>query len=220
MRVHAVQHVSFEGPGWIADWAEARGHELSVINVADGELVPGPTESDFLIILGGPMSINDWKTIPWMREEVQQVADFLSANKPTLGICLGAQMLARVLGAKVRANVHPEIGWYDVHLKRESVKTFHWHSEVFTMPKDAVKIASSEITPLQGFRHGHRTMGIQFHPEMNMECIESMIENCGDKIEAGKPGQQSIAEILAQAPEACQGHRPLLYRILDTLTKV
>ena len=219
MRVHAIKHVFYEGPGWITDWAFARGHDLKEVDVVAGQSVPGPTQSDFLILLGGPMSVHDGEHLPWMQLERVRVADFVATGKPVLGIGFGAQLLASVLGGAVVKNHVREIGWYEVRLKRETIRSFHWHAETFTLPPDTVSIAASDLTPIQGFHRGSKVMGLQFHPEVTEECVRKMIENCGGEIRHGAEGEQSAQEILTEAPAGCIGHRAFMFKILDLMTQ-
>ncbi len=146
-------------------------------------------------------------------------ADFVATGKPVLGIGFGAQLLASVLGGAVVKNHVREIGWYEVRLKRETIRSFHWHAETFTLPPDTVSIAASDLTPIQGFHRGSKVMGLQFHPEVTEECVRKMIENCGGEIRHGAEGEQSAQEILTEAPAGCIGHRAFMFKILDLMTQ-
>lgn len=219
MRVHAIKHVPYEGPGWITDWAFARSHDLKEVEITTGENVPGPTQSDFLILLGGPMSVHDGEKLPWMQLERVRLADFIATGKPVLGIGFGAQLLASVLGGSVVKSDVREIGWYDVRLKRETIRSFHWHSETFTLPPDTLSIATSDLTVVQGFHRGSKVMGLQFHPEVTEECVRKLIENCGGEIRPGAEGEQSAQQILAEAATGCIGHRAFMFKILDLMVQ-
>jgi GMP synthase-like glutamine amidotransferase len=218
LRVHAIQHVPFEGPGHIADWAEERGHELQVISISEGQELPSLHDSDILIVLGGPMSAND--EIPWLRSETLRIAEFVRAKKPVVGICLGAQILARILGAEVFRAPSREIGWFDVELSTGTLKTFHWHGEQFTLPPHALTLGHSRLTKVQGFRYEEHVVAWQFHPEVNEQCVQLMIEFCGDEIDSAQSGEQAPIDIFRQASQYCEGHRQLLYATLDRLAEL
>ena len=108
MTVHVLQHAPFEGPAAIADWIAARGHELQLVRLYDGEALPEPFEVDMLVVLGGPMSVHDG--LPYQAPEAQLVEACLLAGRPTLGVCLGAQVMAHVLGGTVAPQAVGEYG--------------------------------------------------------------------------------------------------------------
>ena len=114
MKIHYLQHVPFEGPGYIEAWASAAGHSLSRTPIYDGTPPPPPESYDWLIILGGPMSIHDEQEHPWLVSEKRYIRRVVESGKPVLGICLGAQHLAEALGARVYPNREREVGWFPV----------------------------------------------------------------------------------------------------------
>jgi GMP synthase (glutamine-hydrolysing) len=140
-----------------------------------------------LIVLGGSMSANDGDCYPFLLKELDWLRTAVERKLPTLGICLGAQLLAKALGANVYRNAQPEIGWYEVELlpaaaadrlfcgraARESV--FQWHSDTFDLPPDAVQLAQSPLCGQQAFRFGARAYGLQYHVEMTPELLESWL---------------------------------------------
>jgi GMP synthase (glutamine-hydrolysing) len=193
MRVLAFRHVPFEGLGLIAPVLRARQIEVAYADLfhADAPL-PEIAAYDALIFLGGPMSVND--DLPYLRHEMEFIRQAMARRQPVLGICLGAQLIARALGATVRRNSAKEIGWYDLHfteaaacdqlfrgLSRETV--FHWHGETFDLPPGAELLASSDLCRNQAFRIGEAVYAIQFHLEVTPEIIADWCvqdENCGD----------------------------------------
>jgi GMP synthase-like glutamine amidotransferase len=196
LRIHVFQHVAFEGPGALGPWALARGHSLSYTRLYAGGAPPAPDEYDWLIVMGGPMGVHDEKELPWLIAEKRALEAVLKTRKPVLGICLGAQLLADVLGARVTKNPEREIGWFPVELDAAARATwlgeampasftpFHWHGDTFGIPQGAVPLGSSGACAHQGFLFGDRVLGWQFHPEVTRESLEALIENCGAELKA------------------------------------
>ena len=193
MRVLVFRHVPFEGLGLIEPALTA--HEIAVdfadLYQADAPL-PDIAAYDALIFLGGPMSVND--DLPYLRREMEFIRQAMAQRQPMLGICLGAQLIARALGATVSGNSAKEIGWYGLGfteaaaddplfqgLSQETV--FHWHGETFDLPPGAELLASSDLCRHQAFRIGDRVYAMQFHLEVTPEMIADWClqdENCGD----------------------------------------
>ncbi|MBN1441715.1 MAG: type 1 glutamine amidotransferase, partial [Planctomycetes bacterium] len=146
MRIHHLQHVPFEGLGTIEEWARSRGHEISRTRLHAGDPLPAPREVDWIVVTGGPMSVQDEERHPWLRAEKRCIAEMIAEGKTVLGICLGAQLVADALGARVARNRHREIGWFPVELVAEASCTglfrgfpqrldaFHWHGDAFDIP--------------------------------------------------------------------------------------
>ncbi len=227
MRIHYLQHVPYEGLGSIDEWILARGHTLTYTRLYAGDPLPLLDRFDLLIILGGPMSVHDEAEHVWLKAEKWFVRQVIEANKPTLGICLGAQLLAEALGAEVTKNRHKEIGWFPItlsdafadtepgrHLPRQ-VEAFHWHGETFSLPKDAMRIASSAACKNQGFVHGGRIIALQFHLEMTHLGAEELILNCADELVPGKYVQKG-GEMLDN-PQLFQSANHMMKLFLDYL---
>ncbi len=191
MRVAIIEHAPFERAAAIGEWARARGHEVRRVDAIVGEF-PAPGEYDFLVVMGGPMSANDDASLGWLAAEKRAVREGIDAGKRVLGVCLGAQIVASVLGATVARNAEPEIGWFPVTLTPagrasrvfgalpESFVAGHWHGETFGIPDGAVATATSEACANQAFEFdGGRVLGVQFHLEWLAEDAESLVENCG-----------------------------------------
>jgi GMP synthase-like glutamine amidotransferase len=188
MHIHFLQHFSHEGPGSISDWATGRKFSTSVTLLDSCEILPNMESFDWLIVLGGPMSVHDEHLYPWLVAEKNLIRQAMQEKKVVIGICLGAQLIAHVAGAGVGPNTQPEIGFYPVDFNENAkndpvfryfpkhLTTFHWHGDIFGLPENAVNMASSEITPCQAFRLGETIFGFQFHPECTIKSITSMIE--------------------------------------------
>ncbi len=204
MRAVCLQHVPFEGPGAFALSLAKRGVVL------ERRLVPQdglPREAgDLLIVMGGPMSVND--ADPWIAEETDFIRSALLSGKPVVGVCLGSQFMAKALGAEVRSGKALEIGMTRVRLTAEagedpvfstfpdSFEVFEWHGEVFDLPDGCVPLAGSDIAPLQAFRYGLHAYGLLFHLEMDEDGIERLCRECsGDLVKT----QLAAEEVKASA---------------------
>jgi len=231
MRVHCVTHVPFEGPGTIAEWASTRGHELVRIEAPRG-VFPDPSEVGMLIVLGGPMSAGDVLRYPWMEAERSFLDRCVEAGVHALGICLGSQLLADVIGGSVRPGAQPEIGWYPVVLKPQALHspyfsgwptTFvagHWHGDTFDLPDGVESAASSELTANQAFaaRDG-RVVGLQFHLEWTPDALRAL--TIADPEDLATPGRWVMgAEALLSDPERFDVNRALLFGMLDRMEEL
>lgn len=189
MKLHWLQHVPFEGLGYIEEWAAARGAERSCTRLFAGEPLPKLDTFDWLIVMGGPMGIHDHDEHPWLVDEKEFIRQSIDAGKTVLGICLGAQLLADVLGAKVYPGPQKEIGWFPIQrspeapeLIPEQLTVFHWHGDTFDLPENAVQLASSQPGINQGFVYEDRVIGLQFHMETTPDSLNALIENCGHEL--------------------------------------
>jgi len=190
LSVLICKNIETEGPGTIEDYLKNENMPYLIVELSTDKKLPFPDDFDTLIMMGGPMSVND--ELPYIREEEKLVRDFAARGKKILGICLGAQIMAKALGAKVYAGPQKEIGWHDIELTKEGVedplmrslathpvvrdfwrrfKVFHWHGETFDIPEGAVRLASSELYPNQAFRYGSKSYAFQFHIEVNKGII-------------------------------------------------
>ena len=229
MRLHVIQHVDFEGPGLIFDWAQESGHSVSV-SLALTEEFPALDEFDWLVSMGGPMDADDEVSNPWLRAEKRLIASSIEDGKLVLGVCLGAQIVAEAIGGRVRRNDEPEIGWFPVALTSEGAASrvfgvlpdeftpASWHSDTFDLPLGVPAAASSEATPSQAFEFEDRVWGVQFHLEWDEPALERIIEHCADDIGVGKY-VQSAEEILGREDLFRDG-RELLYELLDAMEAV
>jgi len=204
-----LQHVPFEGVGSIGSWLAMQGATVGHTRFYESSVLPPTTDLDLVIAMGGPMSVNDETSLPWLRSEKQFIRDAIREGMPVVGICLGAQLVASALGARVYAGSNKEIGWFEIEScahaadcfrlpSRETV--FHWHGETFDLPRGAVRLARSAACENQAFQFGPNVIGLQFHLETTVESVDAMIANCRDELVEG-PYVQSEA-VLRQIPDA------------------
>lgn len=227
MKIHYLQHASFEGPGSIATWAQSRHHVLTGTSLFRNESLPSPREFDHLVVMGGPMSVHDQKEYGWLKDEMKLIDETLRAGKKILGICLGAQLLAHVLGARVYPARQKEIGWFPVHMLPEarlsprtaglpeSFMVFHWHGETFDLPKGTTHLAETTVCPNQAFEYAGQAIGLQFHLEVRSDDVREMVRNCGHEI-VGGGYVQSREEILGSNAQF-DAMEPLLFDLLDRI---
>lgn len=228
MRMSVLQHAPFEGPAAIAEWASSRGVRLDVYHLYRGGGLPAHDAFDMLTVMGGPMSANDTAALPWLQPEIDFVREAIAAGKTVLGICLGAQIIARALGARVYPASEKEIGWFPVRRIAAtpehalaaafpaSFTPLHWHGETFDLPEGATRLAETDAVPNEAFRLGDRVLGLQFHIEATPESVVELIENAADEITEGA-FQQPARAILAET-HRCAALRPVLDGVLDALT--
>ncbi len=224
--VHVFQHIKYEGPGRIIDWALSRGIKLSTTDFWQNQQAPPVTEPDMLVIMGGFMSVNDEEKFPWLVEEKKFIRKFISSGRPVLGICLGAQMLASALGNKVYPIEFKEIGFFPVKKENEhplfdgfpvEIPVFHWHGETFDMPEGAVHTFSNGNCPNQGFVLGN-TVGLQFHIEIPQDDIVRMAQK--GLMELNEDIYvMNLREIIANSYLANDMHE-YLYKLLDRMIEM
>jgi GMP synthase-like glutamine amidotransferase len=207
MKVHVLQHAPFEGLAGIATLLAAHQAKITATRFFEDAALPELKGLDLVIAMGGPMSVNDEAELPWLVDEKRFVREAVKAGLPVLGVCLGAQLIASALGARVYRNAQKEIGWFPidaVHIPAggeqfvfpENLNVFHWHGETFDLPAGAVHLAQSAACKNQAFQVGRRTLALQFHLEVTPEAVGSFIEHCGDELRPA-PFIQTKAEMLS-----------------------
>ena len=210
MRVHYLQHEPFEGLGSMEAWFRANGATLSSTHLYRGEALPELASFDWLVLMGGGMSVNDEATLPWLVSEKALVRSAIAADKRVLGVCLGAQLIASALGAKVYRNHAREIGWWP--LRREgavathplgtalpaNAEVFHWHGETFDLPDGAVRLARSEACLNQAIAVGPRVLGLQFHLETTEASARELISGSAADLQNPGPFVQTAEAMLAR----------------------
>lgn len=226
MRVHYLQHVPFEGLGYIEPWLHAQGHHITGTRFFVSPTLPQVHDLDLLIIMGGPMSANDEEPL-WLRPEKLFIRRCIESGKAVLGICLGAQLIASALGARVYRNREKEIGWLPVEgvpshgrslFRFPPVFTaFHWHGDTFDLPPGAVQLARSEACENQAFQLGRSVIGLQFHLEMTPASTREIVAHCRAELSPARY-VQSEAAILAASPEIYQETNALMAHVLSFLT--
>lgn len=226
-RAHYLQHVPFEGLGSIAAWLDAAGYRTTCTRFFESADLPAAQEIDLLVVMGGPMSVNDEARHPWLAEEKSFVRAVIDAGKPVLGVCLGAQLIAAALGARVYANADKEIGWLPVQATATGAglfrfpaqaEVFHWHGETFDLPPGATRLASSAGCANQAFQYGERVIGLQFHLETTPDTAHEIVAHCRDELRPARYVQDA-AQILAAPPARYADINRLMAQVLDWLTR-
>jgi GMP synthase-like glutamine amidotransferase len=192
MRAHVFQHVPFEGLGSIERWLDARDADIRFTRFFTDDRLPALDRVDLLIVMGGPMSVNDEATLRWLEPEKQAIRDAIARDIPVLGVCLGAQLIANALGARVYPNALKEIGWFPVQtvgaqaaVQLPDAVVFHWHGDTFDLPDGAIRLASSAATVNQAFQFKHNVIGLQFHLETTPQAIAAMLDHCRGELVPG-----------------------------------
>jgi GMP synthase-like glutamine amidotransferase len=226
MQVLCLTHVTFEGPARIASWAINRGHRLSVARSDQIEAWPDPELVDLLVVMGGPMSAND--ALAWMRRETLFLEQAMRLKKPVLGVCLGAQLLAKIHGARVYRALQGEIGWWPVRSVQlndlsapclpRSFIPLHWHGETFDLPRGSIHLAETDSVPNQAFLLDEQVVGLQFHIEATPESVAAIVEGARADL-TGASGQQSVENIVGQCEVQCEALESPCYALLDWLVQ-
>lgn len=227
LRIHYFQHVVYEGLGSIEEWINTSGHTLTSTRFFENAALPELSAFDWLIIMGGGMSVNDEEEFPWLVSEKQFIRKAVEAGKTVLGICLGSQLLSSALGAKVYKNKEKEIGWFDIQIRNAVLpgslfneagkvfRVFHWHGDTFDLPDKAVHLASSEACKNQAYIYGTKVLALQFHLEPTLKSLQKMLEHGRDDL---TPGQfvQTEEELTADK-QLFESNREILFTLLDRL---
>lgn len=220
MKIDVIQHVAFEGLAAIQEWCDNKGVDVRNYRLDQSQLLPNAEDIEFLIILGGPMSAND--TYHWLEQERELIRQVMLLKKPILGICLGAQQIAKVLGAAIFQGADKEVGWHPIQSTStmfdfipRDMTVFHWHGEQFELPQGATKLFQSEACPQQGFVYDHRIIGLQFHFESTKESIETLLANDSDYIDEGRYVQTASEIERHLIPTE---NKTVLFELLDYLS--
>lgn len=194
--VLAIRHVPYETLGLLGQVLQEKGVVYSYLDVFQGEVARFQADQlAGLVILGGPMNVDETQKYPFLGAELDWIRQSLAIDLPVLGICLGSQLLAKALGAKVYPGARKEIGWYPLELTDEALDddsfagwnrhetVFQWHGDTFDLPPGSTRLASSPLFPNQAFRVGHATYGLQFHLEIGGPMIEDWLVQPGNCLE-------------------------------------
>jgi GMP synthase-like glutamine amidotransferase len=188
-RVHWLQHAEHEGLGCIGPWLHANGFRTTRTALHEGERPPSSGDFDWLIVMGGPMNIYEHDRHPWLIMEKALIRDACVNNRVVLGICLGAQLLADVKGARVTKNREPEIGWFPLELTEEGRRSpifngfpdrfevFHWHGDTFSAPAGCPTLAKSDACVNQAFAAAGPQVALQFHLELQHDDALRWLES-------------------------------------------
>ncbi len=210
MRIHYLQHVSFENPGSILIWAKEKGCITTKTQLYENELLPKQQDFDWLVIMGGPMNIYDEGNYPWLADEKVFIKQAIASGKVVIGLCLGAQLIADVIGGKVTENPYKEIGWFPIQLSVEARSSplfnflpqhpvvFQWHGDTFSvLPENAKRIAENFACKHQAFIYKKRVFGFQYHMENTSLIIKGLVENCGGEM---------VPDVYVQTPNELLAH--------------
>jgi GMP synthase (glutamine-hydrolysing) len=228
MRVHYLQHASFEGINCLAPWIKQHGHLLTGSHLYRGDALPSIDAFDWLVILGGPMSVHCTEKHPWLIAEKKLIQQAIDNRKVVLGICLGGQLIADVLGAMVKKNTYKEIGWFPIARCDElenslfngifpkQMNMFHWHGDTFTIPAGAIPIASSAACSNQGYVLGDRIVGLQCHPETTPEFIRYLAEAGQDELAESSPYIQRTEQLFVDE-QTYRSINDVMFALMDRL---
>lgn len=203
----------------------SRGYRLSNTCLYQDQPLPAVRDIDALVVMGGPMGVYEQARYPWLRQEKKFIESVLKQELPVLGVCLGAQLLAEVLGATVMKNSHEEIGWFPVRripaLQDKRLQglpagfdALHWHGDTFSIPSGACNFIVSDGCTNQAFVYGNNVLGLQFHLEMLPSHVQAIYEACGRPDQTGAY-IQNLDEMLAPADSFCHAHT-ILRKLLGT----
>jgi GMP synthase-like glutamine amidotransferase len=203
LRICSLEHAAEEGAGKIAEWAQRRGHNFQAIRLDLGERLPPVGALDFLVIMGGAMNVYQYRDYPWLAAERDLIGAAVAARKAVLGVCLGAQLIADVLGARVVQNAEREIGWFPIRQTAPhplfagfptEYTAFSWHGDTFGIPPESLRVAESDACANQAFVHGDRVVGLQFHVEVTPAAVRGFVAGGESALVEGRYVQS--AEVL------------------------
>jgi len=228
LKAHWFQHAPFEGLGSIGEWLSGKGARVSSTCFFERPVLPDPDDLELLIIMGGPMSVNEEDSYPWLKEEKKLIARAIHRGTAVLGICLGAQLIASALGARVRRNDFAEIGWFPVEsvdagatgdldgILPHTLEVFHWHGETFDLPQGSRHLARSEACGNQAFAFEDRVLALQFHLETTHASALALVESCRDDLVPGRFVQTE--ETILGTPDQFRRINVVMSSVLDRLT--
>jgi GMP synthase-like glutamine amidotransferase len=226
LRIHYFQHVKYEGLGSIGEWILSSGHSLSSTKFFEEARMPELSDFDWLIIMGGSMSVNDEQQFPWLADEKRFIRQAIDAGKTVLGICLGSQLVSAALGAKVYKNNEKEIGWFDIELTcfaksdqwfsemGSRLKVFHWHGDTFDLPDNAIHLFYSAGCKHQAYIYKEKVLALQFHLEQTLNSLKDMIEYGRQEL---KPARYVQTEKELLNIQLIESNKNVLFKLLDRM---
>jgi GMP synthase-like glutamine amidotransferase len=230
MHLHYFQHNHFEDLGFIGDWAKSNSITTSVTRFDLKPELPSLQDFDWLVIMGGAMGVHDSDQYPWIPEEIEFIKEAIHSGKIVIGICLGSQMIARVLGARVYKNSEPEMGFWPINFSQEAQQdnvfrhfpaqfdVMHFHFDTFTLPEAAILMASSIVTPVQAFRYGKNVFALQFHSELTESNLPVFIKELEAEIIPGALAQNP--DEMLRKVGSCNINNKIFSRVLDEILQL
>ncbi|MBI4302272.1 MAG: type 1 glutamine amidotransferase [Chloroflexi bacterium] len=217
MKFLVLQHIKCEHIGLLGHFLDDKGIGYDIVSLYSNQAIPNLSFYQALVILGGPMNVYEEDKYPYLVDEHQAIKEAIQSNTPVLGICLGAQLIAKALGAKVSPNPTKEIGFYPISLTEEGTRSelfrecppqfavFQWHGDTFDIPNGATKLASSSLCSNQAFSYDHHAYALQFH----VEVTPAMVVHWTTEYQNELKELQKLEEIPALMTEANAQARPL-----------
>jgi GMP synthase-like glutamine amidotransferase len=231
MHIHCLQHVAFENPGTIVEWAKNHHHIISYTHFFEEHFtLPNVADIDALLIMGGYMNVDEETKYPWLEAEKNFIKQAIDANKKVMGICLGSQLIAAALGSKVYYATEKEIGFFPISFTEEALlhtlfnhfinpyNVFHWHGDTFDLPINAQLIASTNTCKHQAFLINNNVLALQFHFEMNETVIEDMLLHDGYEL-AEEGNFIQTKETIRQQFHHLQQNKKDMFLLLDKFFK-
>jgi len=225
LSIHTFMHVPFEGLGCMEQWIKGSNHLSGYTCFYENYRLPDLETIDWLIVMGGPMSVSDEAIYPWLAEEKVFICKAIELGKTVIGICLGSQLIAEVLGAKVYPNNQKEIGWYDVSLSdtvsqlplfkgfEKQFHVFQWHGDTYDIPEGSKHLISSAVCTNQAFLYNGNVLGLQFHFEVTVQSLQSMVDHGREELVANNTIQSAEA-ILGETRYIDDNNRKM-FKLLD-----
>jgi GMP synthase-like glutamine amidotransferase len=226
LNIHTFLHVNFEGLGCIEQWIAQNGHFSTFTRFYKDYQLPRVEDIDWLIVMGGPMSVTDEQKYPWLVQEKEFIKNAINNHKTVIGICLGSQLIAEVLGAKVYPNKQKEIGWMNVQLVNSSAvldgfedkfAVFQWHGDTFDLPDESTHLLQSSVCKNQAFLYNNQVLGLQFHLEVTEESLNLMVENGRDELVQSETVQSETA--ILEQKNFLKSNNDKMFQILNNLIR-
>ncbi|QLE59078.1 type 1 glutamine amidotransferase [Nostoc sp. TCL26-01] len=229
MNIHYLQHVPFETPASIEQWAIHNQHSLWATRFYANDSLPEIDTLDWVVVMGGPMNIYEDDKYPWLTAEKRFIEQAINQGKTVIGICLGSQLIADVLGSKVYQGEYKEIGWFPIQLTQaakdstifgslpQQLDVFHWHGDTFDLPAGATRLAYSEACQNQAFLYDKKVLALQFHLESTKDSVRQIIGNCLDELVEGKYIQ--AAEQMLSRDDDFEQINSVMRHVLDSLVQ-
>ncbi len=225
LRIHYFQHVAYEDLGCIAQWVIEKEYKITSTKFYEDYVLPNHSTYDWLIILGGPMGVYEQERYGWLTVEKEFIKQAIEQNKTVIGICLGSQLIASALKAKVYPNKEQEIGWFPINVSEaitnplfnneKCYTVFHWHGDTFDLPQNAALLASSEACANQAFIYSDKVIGLQFHLEVTENSLKQMIIFGGSELTTEKY-IQTVQEMSNQK-EFLKDNNQRMFQLLNYL---